>query len=186
MRSPLLTYLSSFRGSHLLAHSNSPYAPAVAFVQLVDSHLNWACVRDSENQPLPHSTWLGTSLPHSPAEVVRTFHTSACLHQQLRDEPPPHRSTVNQGTQPAKTPTKQVIESPVGKTSVRQKIVDELKHYYNGFHLLWIDTKVAARMVWRLLHGQILTRRERRRVSARHTNTLLKRCFKRLAVMKEF
>lgn len=42
--------------------------------------------------------------------------------------------------------------------------MDELKYYYNGFYLLWIDTKVAARMVWRLLHGQVLTRRERRRL----------------------
>ncbi|KFV60791.1 hypothetical protein N328_10793, partial [Gavia stellata] len=103
-------------------------------------------------------------LPHSPAKVARTFHTSACLRQELRDEPPPHRSTVNQGTKSAKTPTEQVIETPVGKKPLRQKIVDELKHYYNGFHLLWIDTKVAARMVWRLLHGQVLTRRERRRL----------------------
>jgi len=64
--------------------------------------------------------------------------------------------------------------------------VGELKHYYNGFHLLWIDTKVAARMVWRLLHGQVLTRRERRRVSARHTNNnLLKWGIKRLTVAKD-
>ncbi|NXG75189.1 LETM1 protein, partial [Baryphthengus martii] len=60
-----------------------------------------------------------------------------------------------------------------GKKSLRQKIVDELKHYYNGFHLLWIDTKVAGRMVWRLLHGQVLTRRERRRGSAGGTRALL-------------
>ncbi|KAG5194455.1 hypothetical protein MJG53_018978 [Ovis ammon polii x Ovis aries] len=51
-----------------------------------------------------------------------------------------------------------------GKRSYRQIIMDELKYYYNGFYLLWIDTKVAARMVWRLLHGQVLTRRERRRL----------------------
>lgn len=170
----LLKYLSSFRGSHLLAHSSPPYSPAVAFVQLVNSHLTWTCVRDSENQPSLRCARLGAGLPHSPPKVVRTFHTSACLRQELRDEPPPHRSSVNQGTKPAKTPAKQVIETPVGKKSLRQKIVDELKHYYNGFHLLWIDTKVAARMVWRLLHGQVLTRRERRRVSARHTNTWLK------------
>ncbi|XP_009879811.1 PREDICTED: LETM1 domain-containing protein LETM2, mitochondrial [Charadrius vociferus] len=155
---------SSFRGSHLLVHSNPPYSPAVAFVQLVDSHLTRTCVRDSENQPSLRRARLGAGLPHSPAKVARTFHTSACLRQELRDQPPPHRSTVNQGTKPAKTPTKQVIETPVGKKSLRQKIVDELKHYYNGFHLLWIDTKVAARMVWRLLHGQVLTRRERRRL----------------------
>ncbi|KFP11232.1 hypothetical protein Z169_11527, partial [Egretta garzetta] len=103
-------------------------------------------------------------LPHSPATVVRTFHASTCLRLELRGEPPPQRSTVNQGTKPPDTPTKQVPETAVGKKPLRQKIVDELKHYYNGFHLLWIDTKVAARMVWRLLHGQVLTRRERRRL----------------------
>uniref|UniRef100_A0A8D0FFZ6 LETM2 N-terminal domain-containing protein n=1 Tax=Strix occidentalis caurina TaxID=311401 RepID=A0A8D0FFZ6_STROC len=140
-----------YLSSHLLAHSGSPYTPTVAFVHLVDSHLNWTHVRNSENRP------------HSPAEVVQRFHTSARLCRELRDEPPPHRSAANQGTKPAKTPTKQVVETPVGKKSLRQKVVDELKHYYNGFHLLWIDTKVAARMVWRLLHGQVLTRRERRR-----------------------
>ncbi|KFZ47598.1 hypothetical protein N321_07179, partial [Antrostomus carolinensis] len=102
--------------------------------------------------------------PPSPGKIPRTFHTSTCLHQELQHQPPPQRSAVNQGPDPPKTPTKQVVETPVGKKSVRQKIVDELKHYYNGFHLLWIDTKVAARMVWRLLHGQVLTRRERRRL----------------------
>ncbi|XP_010073541.1 PREDICTED: LETM1 domain-containing protein LETM2, mitochondrial, partial [Pterocles gutturalis] len=151
--------LSSFRGSHLLVHSNPPYSPAAAFVQLVGSHLNWTCARDSGNQPAPHRARLSPGPPHSPAKVVRTFHTSACLRQELRGEPPPHRRP-----EPAQAPTKQVVETPGGKKSLRQKIVDELKHYYNGFHLLWIDTKVAARMVWRLLHGQVLTRRERRRL----------------------
>ncbi|KFV84992.1 hypothetical protein N308_06858, partial [Struthio camelus australis] len=103
-------------------------------------------------------------LPHSGTQVVRTFHTSAYLHQELQDKPLPNRSTVNRGTDTLKTPTKQGIETAVAKKSLRQKIVDELKHYYNGFHLLWIDTKVAARMLWRLLHGQVLTRRERRRL----------------------
>lgn len=65
----------------------------------------------------------------------------------------------------ASVPANKSREAALVKKSLRQRIVDELKHYYNGFHLLWIDTQVAARMVWRLLHGQVLTRRERRRVS---------------------
>ncbi|XP_077334051.1 mitochondrial proton/calcium exchanger protein isoform X2 [Lithobates pipiens] len=48
------------------------------------------------------------------------------------------------------------------KKSLRQKVVDELKHYYHGFRLLWIDTKIAARMMWQILNGAILSRRERR------------------------
>ncbi|TNN66850.1 LETM1 domain-containing protein LETM2, mitochondrial [Liparis tanakae] len=55
-------------------------------------------------------------------------------------------------------------ERAVVKKSLYQKVVDELKHYYNGFRLLGIDIKIAGRMVWRLLHGQLLTRRERRRL----------------------
>lgn len=156
----LLKQLSSFRGSHLLAHSSSLYTPAIAFVQLVNSQLTWTS-RDSKTHPWPRHAYLGAALPRSPA---RSLHTSP--RQQLPGESLPHQNPRNQGAKPAKILTKQSTEAPVAKKSLRQKAVDELKHYYNGFHLLWTDTKVAARMVWRLLHGQVLTRRERRRVSA--------------------
>ncbi|KAM9580365.1 mitochondrial proton/calcium exchanger protein isoform 1-T1 [Guaruba guarouba] len=53
-------------------------------------------------------------------------------------------------------------EVEVVKKSIGQRIVGELKHYYHGFRLLWIDTKIAARMLWRILHGNTLSRRERR------------------------
>lgn len=52
------------------------------------------------------------------------------------------------------------------KKSLGQRVLDELRHYYHGFRLLWIDTKIAARMLWRVLHGHSLTRRERRQVTA--------------------
>ncbi|XP_061277030.1 mitochondrial proton/calcium exchanger protein isoform X3 [Bos javanicus] len=58
------------------------------------------------------------------------------------------------------------VYSPPAQAAVRkplgQRVLDELKHYYHGFRLLWIDTKIAARMLWRILHGHSLTRRERR------------------------
>ncbi|KAK2513179.1 Letm2 [Columba guinea] len=149
-------YLSSFRGSHLLVRSSPPYAPALAFVQLVDSHLNRTLFRDAEKQRWLRRAPSGTGL--------RSFHASACSRREPRADPPPHRSAVNRDAKPARTPAKNIVETPVGARSLRQRVVDELKHYYNGFHLLWIDTKVAARMVWRLLHGQVLTRRERRRL----------------------
>ncbi|XP_072112699.1 mitochondrial proton/calcium exchanger protein isoform X5 [Mobula birostris] len=53
------------------------------------------------------------------------------------------------------------IEPEVRK-SLRQKIVEEIKHYYHGFQLLWIDTKIAGRMLWRILNGHVLSRREHR------------------------
>ncbi|XP_006785994.1 mitochondrial proton/calcium exchanger protein isoform X2 [Neolamprologus brichardi] len=50
---------------------------------------------------------------------------------------------------------------PVRRT-LRQWVVDEIKHYYHGFRLLWIDTTIAGRMFWRVLNGNPLSRRERR------------------------
>ncbi|XP_042742209.1 LETM1 domain-containing protein LETM2, mitochondrial isoform X1 [Lagopus leucura] len=143
------------RGSQLLLHSISPCSPAIALVQLVDLHLNQTCGRPSQHQP--HAQ-LDPRLPHPAAEAVQWFHTSTCVLREPQEQPAPTR-----GAAPTPTPAGDT-ENHVGKKSWHQKIVCEVKHYYNGFHLLWIDTKVAARMVWRLLHGQVLTRRERRRL----------------------
>ncbi|KAM6996361.1 LETM1 domain-containing protein LETM2, mitochondrial isoform 1-T1 [Passerculus sandwichensis] len=144
---------ASFRGSRLLAHCSSPCSPAAALVRLVDPQLSWSC-RDSKSQPWARRACLPRSAAHA-------LHTSSSSQQQLPGDP--HGKPRNQGAKAAKNLAKQVV-APAGKKPLRQRVVEELKHYYNGFHLLWIDTKVAARMVWRLLHGQVLTRRERRRL----------------------
>ncbi|XP_068167315.1 LETM1 domain-containing protein LETM2, mitochondrial isoform X2 [Antennarius striatus] len=73
-------------------------------------------------------------------------------------------TTTTTTTTAAAAATPAVQERAVVKKSVYQRVVDELKHYYNGFRLLGIDISIAGRMVWRLLHGQLLTRRERRRL----------------------
>lgn len=152
-----------FRGPHLLVHSScSPFSPSFAVVQLIDSHLNRTYLKDSECQQLLYGTKQGIGLPLSLTQTIRRLHSSAHRHQEGQDKPELEQSTVKKDTKVVSVPVK---EPAVPKKSLRQRIVDELKHYYNGFHMLWIDTKVAARMVWRLLHGQILTRRERRRVS---------------------
>lgn len=54
---------------------------------------------------------------------------------------------------------------PVRRT-LGQRVIDEIKHYYHGFRLLWIDTTIAGRMLWRVLNGHPLSRRERRQVRA--------------------
>ncbi|MEQ2240837.1 letm1 and EF-hand domain-containing protein 1, mitochondrial [Ilyodon furcidens] len=60
---------------------------------------------------------------------------------------------------------------PVRRT-LRQWVTDEIKHYYHGFRLLWIDTTIAGRMLWRVLNGNPLSRRERRQVCTRLGHTL--------------
>ena len=55
-------------------------------------------------------------------------------------------------------------EAGPARRTVSQWVADEVKHYYHGFRLLWIDTTIAGRMLWRVLNGQTLSRRERRQV----------------------
>ncbi|XP_041855324.1 LETM1 domain-containing protein LETM2, mitochondrial [Melanotaenia boesemani] len=79
-----------------------------------------------------------------------------------QSHPPPAPTPTSTASTAAPVPP--VQERALAKKALYQRIVDELKHYYNGFRLLGIDIKIAGRMVWRLLHGQVLTRRERRRL----------------------
>ncbi|XP_060938210.1 mitochondrial proton/calcium exchanger protein isoform X2 [Limanda limanda] len=60
---------------------------------------------------------------------------------------------------PVYSPT---LDSERVRRSVRQWVVDEVKHYYHGFRLLWIDTTIAGRLLWMVLNGNVLSRRERR------------------------
>ena len=60
---------------------------------------------------------------------------------------------------------KSVEKSDKKKKSLGQRIVSELKHYYHGFRLFFLDLRISCRYLWKKLKGQSLTRRERRQVS---------------------
>ncbi|CAF0784652.1 unnamed protein product [Didymodactylos carnosus] len=51
---------------------------------------------------------------------------------------------------------------PAKRKTLWGKIWSELKHYYNGFKLLFIETRIAFRLLKQVLSGHSLTRRERR------------------------
>ncbi|XP_068910300.1 mitochondrial proton/calcium exchanger protein [Tenebrio molitor] len=59
-------------------------------------------------------------------------------------------------------PPTEVAPKPIVKKSIKQKIIDEVFHYYHGFRLLFIDMKISTVLVWRVLNGKTLTRREYR------------------------
>jgi len=50
------------------------------------------------------------------------------------------------------------------KKSIWQRFVDECKHYYSGFKLLFLDVKVSSKIIWKVLHGKTLSRRENRQL----------------------
>ncbi|KAL3278378.1 hypothetical protein HHI36_013706 [Cryptolaemus montrouzieri] len=63
-------------------------------------------------------------------------------------------------------PVSAVIQEPpkavVKKKSLKEKIIAELVHYYHGFRLLFIDMKISCGLLWRVLNGHTLSRREYR------------------------
>ncbi|XP_055855725.1 mitochondrial proton/calcium exchanger protein [Episyrphus balteatus] len=46
------------------------------------------------------------------------------------------------------------------KKSLKQRIWDEIVHYYHGFRLLFIDINICRKLLGRVLNGKTLTRRE--------------------------
>lgn len=100
---------------------------------------------------------------------ARPIHSSCSWLQEVKDTPADSEH-IKSDPVPAASATQPPPAPPaLPRKSLGQRVLDELKHYYHGFRLLGIDTKIAGRMVWRLLHGQQLTRRERRRVCAEGT-----------------
>ncbi|XP_043947835.1 mitochondrial proton/calcium exchanger protein isoform X2 [Drosophila biarmipes] len=50
------------------------------------------------------------------------------------------------------------------KKPLRTRIWDELVHYYHGFRLLSIDVAICSKLLWRVLNGKTLTRRENKQL----------------------
>ncbi|XP_026079889.1 mitochondrial proton/calcium exchanger protein isoform X5 [Carassius auratus] len=94
---------------------------------------------------------------------VRWLHTTGRLHDDSKVERSlrslKDRNIKLEEGGPVYSPT--VDDEPVRRT-IRQRVIDEVKHYYHGFRLLWMDTTITVRMLWRVLNGHILSRRERR------------------------
>lgn len=52
----------------------------------------------------------------------------------------------------------------VPRKSILTHVVEFCKHYYHGFRLLFIQTKIAIRQGWMVLRGYNLNRKERKQV----------------------
>ncbi|XP_050071843.1 mitochondrial proton/calcium exchanger protein [Anopheles maculipalpis] len=70
-------------------------------------------------------------------------------------------SNVTTEQQPQTPPAAAVVAAaPVVKKTLQQRIWAELVHYYHGFRLLFIDINISRKLLWRVLNGKTLTRRE--------------------------
>ncbi|XP_061585453.1 LETM1 domain-containing protein LETM2, mitochondrial [Cololabis saira] len=179
------------RGSYLLSkrHSCSSLSPKVYLCIDPSGHVSPPLALRHSRYSYPHN-FQSLNHGHSSALLARSLYTSGVWLQDIKQEdtkdsageakdgstgdkkdsvvaasqsqPPSAPTPASTAATPAAVPP--VQERAIVKKSLYQRIVDELKHYYNGFRLLGIDITIAGRMVWTLLHGHLLTRRERRRL----------------------
>ncbi|XP_075412785.1 LETM1 domain-containing protein LETM2, mitochondrial [Tenrec ecaudatus] len=157
--------LSRTRFPRLFVHPTcSPYSPSFAHLQLPDPQLNKSYMKNHGSKKDSHFIQSDSKVLHLHTTIIQKLHTSTCWLQEVPGKPQPAKAT-EQSKVTSPQSTKEIgPKIKTVKRSYRQMILDEIKLYANGFYLLWIDTRVAVRMVWRLLHGQVLTRRERRRL----------------------
>lgn len=153
--SQVLLAVSRSRGSYLLSKRNS--CASTACIRYHSESLRRAAL--TARYPRQLDPCYTSSYIRSVA-AARPLHSSCTWLQEVKDA-----AAVSDPTKGDSVPAAPGTQPPaVPKKSLGQKVLDELKHYYHGFRLLGIDTNIAGRMVWRLLHGQQLTRRERRRL----------------------
>ncbi|MCI4388455.1 hypothetical protein PGIGA_G00086110 [Pangasianodon gigas] len=151
--SQVLLAVTRSRGSYLLSkrHGCSPLSSSCVRYHIATLELS------SRSAPRPLYLHISrTTHPQTFYAPARTLHSSCTWLQEVKNTPAEGEQAKGEVVP---EPTKAVARKSLG-----QRVLDELKHYYHGFRLLGIDTKIAGRMVWRLLHGQQLTRRERRRL----------------------
>lgn len=95
--------------------------------------------------------------------IIRNFSVSDVRRES---EPLKPSSKVEESIQTLKLKKETENTSETGvkkvpvKKSLKQRIVDELLHYYHGFRLLFIDINVSRKLIGRILNGKTLSRRE--------------------------
>ncbi|KIP07958.1 hypothetical protein PHLGIDRAFT_105000 [Phlebiopsis gigantea 11061_1 CR5-6] len=110
----------------------------------------------------------------SPSSEPQNATTSARSSQQPSTSIPHEGPTAEPKTPPPPPAPKEIstAQAPLA-TRVWKKVKHEAQHYWHGTKLLVSEVRISGRLQWKLLHGESLTRRERRQLR-RTTQDLLR------------
>jgi LETM1 and EF-hand domain-containing protein 1 len=123
-------------------------------------------IKDQAKQTEKASTEEAASAAEEVASAAEEVASSSKTLDELKvKETVILQKTVDNVQEAAKATAKPQVPAVEVKKSIRQRIVAEIKHYYHGFRLLFMDVKLCMRYVRQVLNGSSLTRRERRQVS---------------------
>lgn len=109
--------------------------------------------------------------PLSSSSSVPPFHTPPGLSQKQEEHIPP--IIITESNENKKSKELQVVAKKDGQSTelskpkkpLHKKIIDGVKHIYHGFRLLFIDIKVSSSLLFRVLRGHTLRRKEKLLVS---------------------
>lgn len=99
--------------------------------------------------------YISSSSNRSSKEKTKVEETVEVLKEELKSK---ESSAVET------TAKKDVAATKPVKRSLGKRILDEIVHYYHGFRLLFIDFRVSSRLVWKVLNGKSLSRRENKQL----------------------
>ena len=118
-----------------------------------DLHTEQTFLTTNMNKYFSHMQRYTLHLVSSTRPIFRHTNARSFLRRSLATQSNPEKPTLIQ------TPT-----APL-PTRVWKKVKHEAQHYWHGSKLLVSDVRIASKLQWKILHGDTLTRRERRQVS---------------------
>jgi len=110
--------------------------------------------------------------------ILSSTSTLISRHRFQSTQPPPTNSATTTTTPPDSAaplppPVPKDTPKPPLSTRVWKKVKHEAQHYWHGTKLLVSEVRISSRLQWKILHGEVLTRRERRQLR-RTTQDLLR------------
>ncbi|KAH7922834.1 LETM1-domain-containing protein [Leucogyrophana mollusca] len=121
---------------------------------------------------------LRSNLPCSAAHLLvlrrsqSTLPSGPSRYESTSSTVSPSPSTASDPKASPPTPKDAAAEAPLA-TRVWKKVKHEAAHYWHGSKLLVSEVRISGRLQWKILHGESLTRRERRQLR-RTTQDLLR------------
>lgn len=136
--------------------------PTPAFLSRSCSRSQYILRSYSVLLPRPHAA---AFLPSPPSRRFQSNQPSKPSHSNSSSVPVDPNTSSEVKPSPPST-----AEPPKGPllSRVWKKVKHEAAHYWHGSKLLVSEVRISARLQWKILHGEQLTRRERRQV--RHFN----------------
>jgi LETM1 and EF-hand domain-containing protein 1, mitochondrial len=106
------------------------------------------------------STFIARS-HHSRSTLISRSHILLQLAPRYSDIRYQSSNSEGKSSLPA---ARQPPKEPLG-TRIWKKVKHEAQHYWHGSKLLVSEVRISSKLQWKILHGEPLTRRERRQAS---------------------